>query len=303
MSESGPLAQIFGRSDQAGHLDSSRSIWMLQFKASTGTVLLCLSLSVLRFGADGCGLLIVSGERPSDSLAICGVRLGAMIDMQFPHGVRYAMHRASGVVEQNLPLCFRHQAEQVARLCEVVFVDAVVPVSGFAFDRQARFIVVGLIEPCASCVGVIRSHAALIAIDSHQAVAVITVVVLRPSWRIHRNLVMIDGKAVALCVAVGKEPSLQHLVGRKADSRHHVGGIERGLLDIGKPVVGIAVEFEIADLDKRIILLRPYLGQIEGIHLVCRCVLLFHHLKEHRPARKFSPFDRFIEIAVMRFAV
>ena len=58
---------------------------------------------------------------------------------------------------------------------------------------------------------------------------------------IDRNLVVVDPEAVALGVAVGEEAALQKAVGRKANSRNHMGGGKGGLLNLGKVVFGVAV--------------------------------------------------------------
>src|SRR3546814_2377568 len=80
---------------------------------------------------------------------------------------------------------------------------------------------------------------------------------------IHRDVVEVDAEAVALGVAVGEQPALQHLVGREADAGDDVGRREGCLLDFGKIVVRVAVELHDADLDGGILALRPYLGQVE----------------------------------------
>ena len=43
---------------------------------------------------------------------------------------------------------------------------------------------------------------------------------------IHRNQVMIDAQAVALCIAVGEQAALQHLVRREADAGRTLAGLK-----------------------------------------------------------------------------
>src|SRR3546814_4119088 len=65
----------------------------------------------------------------------------------------------------------------------------------------------------------------------------------------------------------------------------------RSLFDLGKDILRIAVEFHHADLDQRIILVRPDLGQIEGIEVVGGGIGLRHHLHAQGPARKVAGID------------
>lgn len=60
---------------------------------------------------------------------------------------------------------------------------------------------------------------------------------------------VIYAKVVAQSIAVGKQADLQHLVRREADAGHHIGGVEGGLLDIGKDVFRVPIEFHDADFD------------------------------------------------------
>jgi len=56
---------------------------------------------------------------------------------------------------------------------------------------------------------------------------------------VDQNQVVVHTQAAALRVAAGEEPSLQHLVRRKADVRHDVGRIEGRLLDLGEAVLRV----------------------------------------------------------------
>src|SRR4029077_3942421 len=120
-----------------------------------------------------------------------------------------------------------------------------------------------LIVPEPVAVGVEGKGAAEIVVGPHLAVAIIAVE--RAFRRVHRDMVEIDAEPVALRVAVGKEPRLQHLVRREADAGDDVGGREGRLLDFGKIVLRVAVELHHADLDQRILGLRPDFGKIERV--------------------------------------
>ena len=80
-------------------------------------------------------------------------------------------------------------------------------------------------------------------------------------------------------------------------------GRECGLLYFREIVVGIAVELHHADLDQRIVGLRPYLGQVERIMLVGPGLRLGHHLDRQRRSRKIAALDRLEQIAPMALAI
>jgi hypothetical protein len=145
-----------------------------------------------------------------------------------------------GILEQPLLLVRGQGAEQVAGLREVIVVVlAEVPVVGVTGDRQRRLPEVGLFLQRAVAVRLVADLAALVVVDPHLAVAVEGVV--RAFRRIHRYLIMVHAEPVALRVAVGEEPRLQHLVGREADTGHHVGRAECGLFHVAEVVFRVPV--------------------------------------------------------------
>ena len=195
----------------------------------------------------------------------------------------------------------RHQPEQIARLLPVVVVGVMVVVGRLAFDGQRRLGEVGLVVPQPGAVRVEAGRAAEIAVDAHLAVAVIAHE--RAFRRVDRDLVEVDAEPVALRVAIGEQARLQHLVRREADAGDDVRRRERRLLDFGEIVVRLAVELHHADLDQRILGLRPDLGQVERVVPVRLRLRFGHHLDEQRPAREVAGFDRAEEVAAVALAV
>ena len=96
---------------------------------------------------------------------------------------------------------------------------------------------------------------------------------------------------------------LQHLVRAVADPGHDVGWREGGLLDLGKIVLGVAVQLEDANLDQRIILVWSDLGQVEWVVGRLIGVGLGHDLDAETPFRIVAALDRLEQIALMGFAV
>ncbi len=104
-------------------------------------------------------------------------------------------------------------------------------------------------------------------------------------------------------VRIGEQPAKQHLVRARADPRHHVGRFEGCLLHFGKVVAGITVQDHTADRDRRIVRVRPDLGQIKGVETVGGRSRERHELNFQSPGRIVTIVDRRREIADMAVRV
>jgi len=141
----------------------------------------------------------------------------------------------------------------------------------------------------------------MVAIYPHGTIAVVAM--KGTPGGVDRNQVVVDAEPVALGIAVGEQASLQHLVRREADAGHDVGWVEGRLLDLGKVVFRVAVQFEDAHLDKGVILMEPDLGEVEGVVGAGSRFFLRHHLNEHGPPWEVSLFNAPEQIALMAFPV
>src|SRR5258708_4696042 len=120
---------------------------------------------------------------------------------------------------------------------------------------------------------------------------------------VNRDIVEVDAEAVAVGVTVGEKACLQHLVRRETDAWYDVGWRERDLLNLREDVLGVAVQFEVSDVDEREVGLRPDLRQIEWIKWQCLRLCVVHHLDEERPAGVLSALDALKEIALVGLAI
>src|SRR5664280_2671048 len=73
-------------------------------------------------------------------------------------------------------------------------------------------------------------------------VAVLAVAMHRDQRLIDRQLEVVGADAIAVGVGVAEKPALEHLVWTRGDARHHVGWLERRLLDLSEVVVRVPVE-------------------------------------------------------------
>ena len=184
----------------------------------------------------------------SHPFAIGRVRLQAVSDVAELDLLGRIAHGAGSVFKKDLLLHGAHQAEELAGLgVVVVIVFSVIPVIRRPLQFQRRFGEIGLFLPLAVTVGLIPEGAAVVAVHPHGAVAVIAVV--RATGGVDRDLVVVDAESVAVSVAVGKEPPLEHLVGRKADARDDVGRVEGRLFDLGEVVSRVFVQLQHAHFD------------------------------------------------------
>ncbi len=114
---------------------------------------------------------------------------------------------------------------------------------------------------------------------------------------------MVHSQAVALRIAVRKEPPLQHLVRRKADSGNNMGRVESRLLDLGKVVFRILVQFENTHLDQRIILMVPDFAEIKGIVRQVFRLFFRHDLHVEGPAGEISLLNTLVKVTLVAFPV
>ena len=216
--------------------------------------------------------------------------------------LRRVAHRPAGVFTENLLLGGTHQAEELAGLGEVVvIVLAEIPMIRVPFQLQGRFRELGLLLPLAVAVWFVVEGTAVIAVHSSYTVTVIAVV--RTTGRIDRNLVVVHAEAVPLGVTVGKEPPLEHLVGRETNARHDICRIEGGLFDLGEIVIRVIVQLQDPHLDQGIILVVPDLGQVKGIVGAGRRILLCHDLNRESPAGEVFFLDALVKVALVALPV
>ncbi|CAH0326074.1 hypothetical protein SRABI128_05160 [Microbacterium sp. Bi128] len=104
-------------------------------------------------------------------------------------------------------------------------------------------------------------------------------------------------------VRVGEDAGLQHLVRGGGDARHEVRRREGGLLDLREVVLRVLVQLHGADLDQRVVRVRPHLGEVEGVEAVRLGVLVRHDLDVEVPGGEVAGGNVFLEVADVEVAV
>lgn len=142
---------------------------------------------------------------------------------------------------------------------------------------------------------------AVVAVDDHGPVALEGVE--GDGGGVDGDLLVVGAEAVAVGVGVGEEAGLEDGVGRGFDSGHEVRGGEGGLLDLGKVVLDVLVEGELADGSEGHLALRPDLGQVEDVPSELLSLLRGKDLNIHGPARVIALLNRLEEILSMPIGV
>ena len=91
-------------------------------------------------------------------------------------------------------------------------------------------------------------------------------------------------QAIALCVAIRKESSLQHLIGRKTYTVDDIHRVKRSLLGLSIEVFGVAVKLKYSHIVQREITMIPHLRKVKGVDVIFASLLFAHKLHLHLPA-------------------
>ena len=114
------------------------------------------------------------------------------------------------------------------------------------------------------------------------------------------KLLVVDTDAMTVGVGIGEETGLKNWIGRRFDSRDHVGRIVCHLLDLGEIVDGILVEDEFSNLTSWELLLRPDVREVEDVDLLLLPKLFGflgrHGLNLQRPLGAVTVLDGEVEI-------
>lgn len=108
---------------------------------------------------------------------------------------------------------------------------------------------------------------------------------------------VVGPQSVAVCVVVGEQTGLEHLVRRRLDTGHEVRGCEGQLLHFGKVVGRVAVQAEAANGDEGELVVGPNFGDVERVPAVSLRLFEGHHLHVERPGGEVAALDGTVEVA------
>ena len=120
---------------------------------------------------------------------------------------------------------------------------------------------------------------------------------------VHRNLAVVHPEPGAVRVGVGEVARQQHLVRAQPGTWDRIVRLERRLLHLGVVVADVAIQGQPADIDQRVVAVRPHLRQVERVEPVVLGVLERHDLHLQRPAGEIAPLDRVEQVALVGVTV
>ena len=133
----------------------------------------------------------------------------------------------------------------------------------------------------------------------------ITLMVVHGRYRpVDRNLVEVRAtQANQLRIGIGEQTTLQQRIIGEVDAGHNVAGVKGHLLGLGKKVVGVAIEGQLADAFDRDEFFRNDFRGIEQIEVELMFVFFLHDLNAELPLRIVAVLDGFPEIAPVKIGV
>ena len=214
------------------------------------------------------------------------------------HRLDRSTHMPTNVVNKHVvDLVFEKECPQLARLLEVCVRD----LGGVGLHLPAPLVegYVGVLElllhgteGAAHVVWV----AAVVAIKAHGAVALEWGVDGRARF-VAGELLVIWSDAVPGGVRVGEHARLEHDIGAWSDTRDHVRGAERRLLDVLEVVVRVAVQCKLTNGLEWVVRVRPGHGIVEDIIGYGLCVCRIHDLNVQCPGGEGARGDRIEHVA------
>src|SRR5689334_3917611 len=113
------------------------------------------------------------------------------------------------------------------------------------------------------------------------------------------QLQIIRTNTITMRIRIAKETAKQHAIRAGTNARDHIRRLERGLLDLSEEVLRVAIQYQATNRNRRIIAMRPGLGQVKGIETILLCVRKGHNLHLKPPDREVIALDCFAQVATM----
>lgn len=115
----------------------------------------------------------------------------------------------------------------------------------------------------------------LISIDAHGAIS-LTIGNTSSVWAVNWDLIVVSSESVTMSVRVREKSTLEHFVHRGFHTRDEVSRGESRLLSVLEVVFWVSVEDQFTNSDKRIVRMRPDLGDIKNVPSVLETIVNWH---------------------------
>lgn len=133
-------------------------------------------------------------------------------------------------------------------------------------------------------------------VEGHLSVSLERAKSVGNDWLVDRELLVVDSDAVSVSIGVGEEAGLEDRVGRGLDTGNEVGRVEGDLLNLSEVVLDVAVENELSEFAKRVVGMRPNLGQVEDVDVGLLGLLGSHGLNVGLPLGEVTALDGLEEV-------
>lgn len=120
-------------------------------------------------------------------------------------------------------------------------------------------------------------------VDGHETITGVVVAHASTVGAVDRDLIVVGAETVSVSIRVVDETALKHLVVGWLNTWDHVGGGEGRLFSLSVEVLRVLVKNELANLDERVVGMRPDLSHVIDIEAVVIGISDRHDLSKPSP--------------------
>ena len=242
------------------------------------------------------GKLDRDAEALGNSLTILRVDLVEELDHLLLDVSPSTAERTADVLNEVSSVSLVHDlSEESSGLLEIIIRVLVRVSASESGHSELTLLLAGVLNGAIMRVRLIVRSTAAVAVDSSGAISLIGG--NSSSVRaVNGDLVVVGTESVSVGIGVREESSLEHFISRGRNARNNVGWGKSRLLYLSKVVLGVLVEDDFADGDKRVVLVRDNLCNIKDVILVLLTLLLGNELNIPGPRREVALLDVLEEV-------
>lgn len=191
--------------------------------------------------------------------------------------------RTGDVLNQVLSVSVgEHLSEELTGLLVVVVGVRQGVATDFTGDGEFGLGVALVLNRAVEVVGLVVADGALVSVDGGGTVSDV-VGDAGSVGAVDGDLLVVGADTVSVGISVVQESTLEHSVERGLNTWDHMGRGKGNLLSLSVEVLGVTVQSELSNGDKRVVGMRPHLGHVVDIISVVISLSNRHNLDEPRP--------------------
>jgi len=189
------------------------------------------------------------------------------------------LHGTTNVFNDGLSLLIiENLSEQSSRLLVVVIRVLVRISASFTGDSPFVLSVTLVLNGSVQGVRLVVNTLGIFVTESHWETISMVGVDSSSVWAVNRKLLIVRSETVSVSIGVREETTLKHLIKRRFNTWDQVARSESRLLSLSMVVLGVTVENQFTNLLKRIITMRPDLGDVVNIESIFLGISEWHNL-------------------------